>query len=317
MAHAAKVLILTSELDFATDRVCRELTRRDTAFLRLNRERLGEVLLTLDPIEPRLTCQYDDATWTVGPEVRSVWWRQGTFDRNVAGSGATVQDQLERSQWSAFMRSMMAFDGARWFNHPSAVYRAETKAVQLAEAAKTGFDVPRTVMTNDPGIDPPVADSQSVAIKSVDTLLLRDGPDQLFGYTSIMDWRDAAVPELMAAPLTVQQALLNKLDLRVTVVEDRLWCTSIRRGGAGIEGDWRLTGKDQLEIVDHALSDENANRCRELVARLGLRYGAIDLAVAAGRTWFIEINPTGEWGWLDGEKRSIAAAIADSLSCPR
>ncbi|SEM93821.1 hypothetical protein SAMN05192583_1590 [Sphingomonas gellani] len=316
MAHQVEVLILTSDLDFATDRVCRELTRRGRKFLRLNREQLGDVLLALDPTEPRLTCRHDGRTWTVGSELRSVWWRQGTFDRNVAGNGAEVEDQLQRSQWSAFMRSMMVFDDARWFNCPSAVYRAEIKALQLAAAAEVGFDVPRTVMTNDPDINPPAADGLPVAIKSVDTLLLRDGPDQLFGYTSIMDWKDAALPELTAA-LTVQQALMNKLDLRVTVVEDRLWCTSIKRAGEGIEVDWRLTGKDQLEIVDHVLSDEDANRCREFVARLGLRYGAIDLAVAAGRSWFIEINPTGEWGWVDGETRPIAAAIAVALSCSR
>lgn len=314
MTHQVEVLILTSDLDFATDRVCRELTSRGTTFLRLNRERLSGVLLALDPVEPSLICRNDDLTWTVGPELRSVWWRQGTFDRNVAG-GATVQDQLERSQWSAFMRSMMVFDGARWLNHPAAVYRAETKAVQLAEAARVGFHVPRTVMTNDPSIDRPATDGQPVAIKSVDTLLLRDGPDQLFGYTCIMDWNDAAVADLAAAPLTVQQALLEKIDLRVTVVEDRLWCTSIKRGGTGIEGDWRLTAKDQLEVVDHVLSHEDVDRCRELVASLGLRYGAIDLAVVAGRSWFIEINPTGEWGWLDSETRPIAAAIAEALSC--
>ncbi len=317
MVHPVEVLILTSDFDFATDRVCRELTRRGITFLRLNRERLAEVLLTLDPVEPRLTCRHDGLTWTVGPELRSVWWRQGTFDRNVAGSGATMQDQLERSQWSAFMRSMMAFAGARWLNHPADVYRAETKAVQLAEAARVGFDVPHTFMTNDPGINPPATDGRPVAIKSVDTLLLRDDSDQLFGYTSIMDWKDAAIPELQAAPMTVQQALLDKVDLRVTVVEGHLWCTSIKRAGMGIEGDWRLTGKNQLEIVDYGLSHEDAKRCHELVARLGLRYGAIDLAVAAGRTWFIEINPTGEWGWLDGETRPIAAAIAEALSCSR
>lgn len=312
-----EVLILTSDLDFATDRVCRELARQGTTFLRLNRERLAETALVLDPAVPSLACRHGDRMWKVGPELRSVWWRQGTFDRNVAGSGVTIQDQFERSQWSAFMRSMMAFDDARWFNHPSTVYRAETKAVQLSEAAKVGFHVPRTLMTNDRHAEPPAPEDRPVAIKSIDTLLLRDGADQLFGYTSIVDWHDVAVPELAMAPLTVQQALMGKIDLRVTVVDDRLWCTAIRRAGAGIEGDWRLTGKDDLEIVDHHLSVDDADRCLQLVARLGLRYGAIDLAIAEDRTWFIEINPTGEWGWLDGPTRPIAAAIAEALSCAR
>jgi len=156
MARSVDVLVLTSDLDFATDRVCRELARRGTRFLRLNRERLAASLLSFDPAEPRLVCRHGGEIWTVGPDLAAVWWRQGTFDRNVAGAGATVQEQLERSQWSAFMRSMMAFGGARWFNHPASVYRAETKAVQLTEAAKLGFDVPWTRMTNDPGADLPI-----------------------------------------------------------------------------------------------------------------------------------------------------------------
>jgi len=46
---------------------------------------------------------------------------------------------------------------------------------------------------------------------------------------------------------------------------------------------------------------------------LGLTYGAIDLAVSGDTVHFIEINPTGEWGWLDGPDRPIAKAIVDEL----
>jgi glutathione synthase/RimK-type ligase-like ATP-grasp enzyme len=46
---------------------------------------------------------------------------------------------------------------------------------------------------------------------------------------------------------------------------------------------------------------------------LGLTYAAIDLALSNGEYWFIEVNPTGEWGWLDGAERPIAAAIAEEL----
>lgn len=46
---------------------------------------------------------------------------------------------------------------------------------------------------------------------------------------------------------------------------------------------------------------------------MGLVYGAIDLAVSGDRFIFIEINPTGEWGWLDNPERPLAKAIAAAL----
>ena len=33
--------------------------------------------------------------------------------------------------------------------------------------------------------------------------------------------------------------------------------------------------------------------------RLHLNFGGIDLAYVDGEYYFIEVNPTGEWGWLE------------------
>ncbi len=55
--------------------------------------------------------------------------------------------------------------------------------------------------------------------------------------------------------------------------------------------------------------------CRALVRALNLRFGAIDLVRCDGKVWFLEINPTGEWAWLEhvfGDR--IASAIADELT---
>lgn len=32
---------------------------------------------------------------------------------------------------------------------------------------------------------------------------------------------------------------------------------------------------------------------------LNLNFGGIDLALVDGKYYFIEVNPTGEWGWLE------------------
>lgn len=316
MQQNVQVLILTSELDFATDRVCNDLASIGTSFLRLNRETLSEITVTLIPKEGVLLCQNGKDEWKVGDDLRSVWWRQGTFDRNISVGTIDVEQQLKRSQWSAFMRSLMVFNHSEWVNHPSAVYRAETKAVQLKQAAQTGFDVPMTLMTNDRFAEVETKIGPMVALKSIDTLLLKEGDEQLFGYTSLTDWEAIADEHFHLAPATIQAPLFEKVDLRVTVVGKKLWCVAIKTCGQGIEGDWRLTLKSNIEIEDYELPENISSRCLKLVHDLGLQFGAIDLAISQGRYWFIEINPTGEWGWLDSNTRPIASTIARYLGDP-
>lgn len=305
--------MLTSELDFATDRVCQELCALGTSFLRLNRETLNELSFTLLPKDHLLLCRKGDDEWRIGANLCSVWWRQGTFDRNHSQKTLSIDRQLEQSQWSAFMRSLMVFDQANWINHPSAVYKAEIKAVQLRKAAEVGFDVPETLMTNDRFAEVEAKIGREVALKSVDTVLLSEGDDQLFGYTTITDWKEIADDHFHLAPATIQAPLLEKIDLRVTVIDENLWCVAIKQGAGGIYGDWRLTQKSEIEIEDFELPFDVSARCIELVRNLGLKFGAIDLAICQGSYWFIEINPTGEWGWLDNDTRPLAPAIAELL----
>lgn len=314
MAIEAEVLLLSSLADLSTDRVCSHLAASGIPFLRLNREQLPDLELQLDPVSADFTCKHAGCVWHVGQRLRSVWWRQPTFLRNVPGRGLTVEEQLSRSQWSAFMRGLMLFDGARWYNHPAATYRAEAKPLQLRVAHKLGFAVPRTLITNDRTSPIPDLLGQNFALKGVDTILLTEGDDQYFGYTSVAEWTECTATDFQAIPSTCQQLLAPKLDLRVTLVGGRVWCTSIETREGGIGGDWRLTPKHQLIYKDYQLPAEESKRCSELLNALGLRYGAIDLALSDGKCWFIEINPTGEWGWLDRDGRGLSQSIAYELA---
>jgi glutathione synthase/RimK-type ligase-like ATP-grasp enzyme len=52
-----------------------------------------------------------------------------------------------------------------------------------------------------------------------------------------------------------------------------------------------------------------------LMRALRLRFGALDLIVAPDdEHWFLEVNPNGQWGWIeDATGLPIAASIADAL----
>lgn len=309
-----QVLVLANLHDFPTDRICVELDRLGICYARLNREDLGAAVVRLDPIEPRLEIDVEDQRWLVDQTLKAVWWRQPTFLRNIPHQPLSLDEQLDRSQWPAFLRGLMLFDEARWLNDPAATYRAECKPWQLRQAARLGFNTPATLITNDPNAPVATTLGETVAVKSVDTVLLREGGRQFFAYTQLLDWSICAAPALRAAPVLAQKVISPKLDLRVTVLGDHVWAVSVEVEGAGIEGDWRLRKKEQLDYPDFALPPEVADLCIALVRHMGLVYGAIDLALSDGRFVFIEINPTGEWGWLDTPERPIAATIARALA---
>jgi glutathione synthase/RimK-type ligase-like ATP-grasp enzyme len=108
--------------------------------------------------------------------------------------------------------------------------------------------------------------------------------------------------------------LCPKIDLRVTVIGESVYAVQITDSGRGIDGDWRLLGKEHLKYDDYMLPADERQRCIALVANLDLKFADIDLALTQDGIHFIEINPTGEWSWLDCASRPIAADIALMLS---
>ncbi|MGO9606561.1 MAG: RimK-like protein [Candidatus Binataceae bacterium] len=311
-----EVLILSSLYDFSTDLVCEQLQRLGVHFLRVNRETLPSSRIRLDPTAPAMEYLHDGKRWEVSAALKSVWYRQPVFLRNTPGIAMPVEEQLDRSQWSAFLRGLSVFDHAAWVNHPQATYLAESKPYQLRVAHKLGFKIPATLVTNDvqaltrPDLGDPFV------MKSIDTVLLRDGEDELFAYSSIVTARDCIDSEFSTIPVTCQHLVHPKIDLRVTIVGRKVHSVEVTELKKGIEGDWRLRKKEHLQYLDTDISVEVRLLCVQLVQELGLKFGAIDMARTSTGTYFIEINPTGEWGWLESQSRPIATEIAELLANP-
>lgn len=309
-----EVLVLSSLRDFATDIVCHRLAEQGIPFLRLNLEQLPDTELVLDPVRANLRCRFEGREWRVNrDDLKSVWWRQATFRRDAVSHPIEPARQLQFSQWPALMRGLMLFEEARWYNLPSATYRAESKPYQLRKASALGFAVPETRITNDRYADVSSILGDSIALKSIDTIYLVEEHQQHFTYTNVVSWQDCADEDFHLLPATCQTLMEPKLDLRVTVLGDRLWCHTITLDEKPITGDWRVHAKSRLVYRKSDLTAEQGERCLQLVRELGLRFGAVDLVRSKGEDWFIEVNPTGEWAWLD-TNGAIADAIAEELS---
>lgn len=102
------------------------------------------------------------------------------------------------------------------------------------------------------------------------------------------------------------------MDCRITYVKGIFFAVKILKDNAGMYGDWRFY-KEQLEYVPFELPENVKCQIDELMRKLKLNFGGIDLAYTKEEYYFIEVNPTGEWGWLEvktGMEISRAIEIA-------
>jgi glutathione synthase/RimK-type ligase-like ATP-grasp enzyme len=120
----------------------------------------------------------------------------------------------------------------------------------------------------------------------------------MFTYSTMVSGQELLHSEIKIAPIVVQEYLSGKTDLRVTVVGNNIFAVSITKQGDALVGDWRKGNKDNLDYTFVELPQTVKARIMALMQSLDLSFGGIDIALVRGVYYFIEVNPTGEWGWL-------------------
>jgi hypothetical protein len=102
-------------------------------------------------------------------------------------------------------------------------------------------------------------------------------------------------------------------DLRATVDDGEIF-TAAFRSEPRYRVDYRA-GIASAEVTSYRLPGDVADRLRELMARLGLIFGAVDFRVTPeGEHVFFEVNPAGEYLFVvDRTTLPIPQAIAAAL----
>lgn len=309
--NSVEQLIVSSTIDYSTDLICYGLEQRGKRYLRVNRDRFSEYKIGYDLSRDCLQVEMDGGLYQIEPgALKSIYFRAPVFLRS--NKAYSLERQLYRSQWSSFIRNLIVFDSAKWVNHPVATYRAENKLYQLKCAKRLGLDVPKTYVGNSLPKDLSLA--SPYIVKSLDTALFYEDGDELFTYSTMVTGQELLDYELKSAPIVLQECLQNKLDLRVTIVGERVFPVSITAEGVGIEGDWRRLEKERLRYTPVSIPDKVSELLLALMRMLELEFGGVDLALVGDTYYFIEVNPTGEWGWLTSTAHlPIDGAIVDAL----
>ena len=204
----------------------------------------------------------------------------------------------------------------RWLNHPAAIAAAEYKPVQLVHARACGLEVPDTIVTNDPAEATKFVASAGRAIyKPLTPAGITEADTHRVVFTTMVSPGD--VDESIRLTAHLLQVWVDKqYEVRLTVADDAFLAARIDAGTNAAAVDWRA---DYGALSYTPLSGVPAairTGVSALMSRLRLRFGTFDFIVTPDDRWiFLEINPNGQWAWIeDATGLPIAASIADALT---
>ncbi len=221
------VLLVTASYDIAADYVSRELTTRQVPWFRLNTDTLPTATrATFDPREGFALRTGDEEL--LSEQVKSVWYRRNVKPDLPDDLDLGMRDFCER-EIAAFLSGILAsLDTARWLSHPSAIFAAERKPYQLHVAAGLGFEIPATIITNDPEALKEFRSAHRLVAKAVSSGYIPSDEGHRAIFTSIVsdeDLQDLAGLEL--APVIFQELIEKVSDIRVTVVGGNIFAAEI------------------------------------------------------------------------------------------
>ncbi|MEV5409192.1 MvdC/MvdD family ATP grasp protein [Thermopolyspora sp. NPDC052614] len=319
------ILVLTHEIDPTADFVAHEFNRRNVPFIRLD---LGEFPAKLS-LSAAIDAEHDDWSGILKRprrsvrlgDIRSVWWRRPTsfqFPEHLSRE----ERWFARDEAAAALGGLLRLQDAFWMNYPESCMRAEFKPVQLKAARREGLEIPRTLISNQVGdVRAFIRDNRAAGRRTIyKTLAYADVINPVTGmneviYTSVVDEEDLDESLVEVTPCLFQAEVEKDIELRATVVGDQVFTAGID-ASASPDGkiDFR-TAYEHIRYEHVELPPDVSARLIRLVRNLGLTFGAIDLIrTPDGRHVFLEINPSGQWAWLESELGlPISRAICDAL----
>lgn len=205
-------LIVSSTIDFSTDMVCYRLLEDNEKFYRLNRDEFLKHKIVVDLQNEVMIISIDGEEYEAQFEhLKGIFFRAPVFLRTQSKKELSVQEQLERNQWSSFLRNLIVFKNANWINNPVSTYRAENKIFQLCIAKEYGLEVPVTYISNCTDFN--LESDKKYIVKSLDTALFYDMENnkEMFTYSNVVSGSELNEYDLTSAPIFIQEFLNPKI----------------------------------------------------------------------------------------------------------
>ena len=294
------LLILTNSLDGTTDELIRRIGNQH--IFRFNIDLWMDYKFRVDSEGFYFSDPTGRECWS--SNLKAAYLRKPTFDDPLAVVEGGCPEEWIREQIRYFLREIY-----NWCNVKGIVRLVEKggqdrfgKFCQLW-TAKDFFNVPPWVFQHEPVLTPP-------ALKCIAKPLTADFiSNYKIMYTRAVDplALDPAYPWLL------QQQILADYDITVVFIRGR--CFAIALDRSTISGvDWRKhINRDELNWQPWKLPPELEYKVVGFMHKANLQFGRLDFLLDKSDYYFLEVNPNGQWAWLDmtGEHGVFDAIIKE------
>lgn len=310
-----KVLILTKKLDIEADVIGIKLLKNGIDYIKINEEDIpldfGVEFRVGSKRELFLKLRHKEI---LAENIKVVLFRY--FDPKFLKYLDGFHQMFFEQQWYQLLNCLQTSLMCQWINNPKNTFEAENRLYQLKVAQDLGFRIPDTSITNIPfsGIKFFDQCSKNIVAKVLHHHeIVYDEYSYRFPTSVINSNHFLESDELKYAPVILQERIDISEEIRITVVDQKVYPVRITAN------KYKNNYSDLHKIEEKFLNFERISieknlekLCINLNRKMGLLLSSIDLVVnKKGEIHFLEINPIGDWNWLE---KHVDLGIADSIS---
>lgn len=253
-------------------------------------------------------------------EFESLWYRRIRIGANLKKSldAEYIAPSIDESR-QTFSGMVAALDIFK-LDDPLKMEWANRKQLQLKVAKKLGLRIPNTLITNEPeAVKEFYRENPYGVITKMQAsfAIMQQGQEQVVFTNTVNEDALHELEQLRFCPMTFQENVPKKLELRTIIVGNKLFTASVdSQRAAEAKDDWRKKG---LSFVNDWERFELPARVEEKLLKFmeyfGLNYGAVDFILTPDdELYFLEINTAGEFYWLERKPGfPISSTLADLL----
>jgi glutathione synthase/RimK-type ligase-like ATP-grasp enzyme len=314
------VLIITNDHDEHADAVIEELTRREVPVFRFHPADFPHACSVSIEIEDGIVhgelrnsdhrVRFDD--------ICGAWYRRsGNLYETRLSMTSERLDNYVKTQVQATVSALCSTLDTLWVSHPLTLRRGEVKALQLVAASSAGLKIPHTLISNDPERAAPFVAALGDAECAIKPLLAVGVTDDQGGFRmplTAMLPRGHSLESVAHAPTILQPYVDKAFELRCVVIGEQIFAAKM-----DTQADEKSRVDSRGGDPDHdifVLPDEVKSSLRRLMDSFGLNFASLDMIVTPdGEFVFLELNPNGQWLWLELQLGlPLVATMADLLT---
>jgi hypothetical protein len=299
------LLIISNKKDETTNYLCRRLEYAKFDFFRFDTD--SQITSLRIGFEKEFPFIENKSRKFLPSDFNCVWFRRPTQIHLKLTPKKSENLQISHEWTEAFENFFSFISPHKWINYPAFNSLAQHKLEQLSRAKKFGLTIPDTVLTMAPQVLKKFwkRNNGEIIVKPLASGYL-EGKNKTHDasiYTNKVKLIDLKKANLLENCPTLFQNLISKdLDVRLTIIDRYVDAVGLkyREADGSQRVDIRRNNMVDVEYSKIVVPPMIRKKILDLMKSYNLRFSAIDMVIDKfGKWYFLEINPNGQWAWLD------------------